>query len=319
MPEYLSPGVYVEEVDAGPKPIEGVSTSTAGAVGVTEKGPTDGPPILVTSYADFQRTFGDVLPEPDPSIIARWKDRVSGGHFWRFPLAVKGFFDNGGQRLYIKRVVAGTALPAEIQFKTGTATLATPPGAETWSMGAAADPNTLSFEASASGDWGNQLAVRVRPMVAASLPLLANPESLANPVSKTTLSADVLKDATAVKLTSSTGFSPGDKLRINGKYYILGASGAIVPPAAEDLPAGTPVTRMRLAVDPASLRTLVVANASRLYENALIELDDGAGTTQYTKVVSMTGSTITIAVDLAAGAFHEGDVIRLIEARCEVR
>ena len=57
MPEYLSPGVYVEEIDAGPKPIEGVSTSTAGAVGVTEKGPSDGRPLLVTSFADFQRNF----------------------------------------------------------------------------------------------------------------------------------------------------------------------------------------------------------------------------------------------------------------------
>ena len=44
MPEYLSPGVYVEEIDAGPKPIEGVSTSTAGVVGVTDRGPSGGRP-----------------------------------------------------------------------------------------------------------------------------------------------------------------------------------------------------------------------------------------------------------------------------------
>ena len=41
MPEYLAPGVYVEEVDTGSKPIEGVSTSTAGMVGVTERGPVE--------------------------------------------------------------------------------------------------------------------------------------------------------------------------------------------------------------------------------------------------------------------------------------
>ena len=40
MPEYLAPGVYVEEVSTGPRPIEGVSTSTAGFVGETERGPT---------------------------------------------------------------------------------------------------------------------------------------------------------------------------------------------------------------------------------------------------------------------------------------
>lgn len=68
MPEYLSPGVYVEEIDAGPKPIEGVSTSTAGAVGVTARGPTrgkrgpfTGKPELVTSFAEFVRKFGGYL------------------------------------------------------------------------------------------------------------------------------------------------------------------------------------------------------------------------------------------------------------------
>ena len=39
MPEYLAPGVYVEEIEMGGKPIEGVSTSTAGFLGETERGP----------------------------------------------------------------------------------------------------------------------------------------------------------------------------------------------------------------------------------------------------------------------------------------
>jgi phage tail sheath protein FI len=107
MPEYLHPGVYVEEVDAGPKPIEGVSTSTAGAVGATERGPTTGKPVLCTSFADFQRTFGDFLPVPDAPLLNQWNlNQVEGGRWWLFPLAVKGFFDNGGQRLYVKRVFA---------------------------------------------------------------------------------------------------------------------------------------------------------------------------------------------------------------------
>jgi phage tail sheath protein FI len=57
MPEYLSPGVYVEEVDTGSKPIEGVSTSTVGMVGVAGKGIVKGLPRLVTSFADFKRKF----------------------------------------------------------------------------------------------------------------------------------------------------------------------------------------------------------------------------------------------------------------------
>src|SRR5260370_37025351 len=64
MPEYLSPGVYVEEVDAGPQPIEGVSTSITGAVGVTEFGRTSGKPGLGASFAEFMQNFGGVLPAP---------------------------------------------------------------------------------------------------------------------------------------------------------------------------------------------------------------------------------------------------------------
>jgi len=119
MPEYLSPGVYVEEVDAGPKPIEGVSTSTAGAVGVTVRGPTSEKPILVTSFADFQRIFGGFHADPDNATINKWTDPDSGGRWWQFPLSVKGFFDNGGQRIFIKRAVSSTAVASSINTGKG--------------------------------------------------------------------------------------------------------------------------------------------------------------------------------------------------------
>ena len=68
MPEYLAPGVYVEEIDTGNKPIEGVSTSTAGILGVTERGPVD-VPILVTSYGEYTRWFGERLNKIDFSNV----------------------------------------------------------------------------------------------------------------------------------------------------------------------------------------------------------------------------------------------------------
>jgi len=120
MPQYLSPGVYVEEVDAGPKPIEGVSTSMAGAVGVTARGPDEGKPVLITSFADFQRIFGGVLAEPDPSIAIGWKDPAGdGGHWWRFALSVKAFFENGGQQMFVKRVLSSTAALSSSFFGEG--------------------------------------------------------------------------------------------------------------------------------------------------------------------------------------------------------
>jgi phage tail sheath protein FI len=99
MPEYLAPGVYVEEVDTGSKPIEGVSTSTAGMIGVTERGPVN-VPILVTSYGEYVRWFGERLR----------MDRYSNGadrHCY-LPQAVEGFFTNGGKRVFIVRVLDTT-------------------------------------------------------------------------------------------------------------------------------------------------------------------------------------------------------------------
>ncbi|MEY9418076.1 phage tail sheath protein FI [Bradyrhizobium japonicum] len=97
MPEYLAPGVYIEEIERGPKPIEGVATSTAAFLGETERG--DDWPTLVTSYNEYLRRFGDVFGE---------------GKY--LPHAVKGFFDNGGRRVYITRIVGAGAATAEVAF-----------------------------------------------------------------------------------------------------------------------------------------------------------------------------------------------------------
>jgi phage tail sheath protein FI len=96
MPEYLSPGVYVEEIQSGNKPIEGVGTSTAGLVGVTERGPVN-VPQLVTSFPEYMRTFGGLLP------IDEFTD--SGRSHCYLPHAVEGFFTNGGKRAYVTRVL----------------------------------------------------------------------------------------------------------------------------------------------------------------------------------------------------------------------
>jgi hypothetical protein len=90
MPEYLSPGVYIEEFEIGAKPIEGVSTSTAGFVGFAERGPLN-IPTLVTSFAEYQSIFGGYLPKSTGDL--RW-----------LAYAVEAFFNNGGQRVYVTRV-----------------------------------------------------------------------------------------------------------------------------------------------------------------------------------------------------------------------
>ena len=92
MPQYLSPGVYIEELDVGPHPIQGVSTSTTGMVGVTVRGPTDGKPVLVTTFNDYQRTFGGFLPPPDAGTVRQWGSatNVEGGAYWTVPAGGEG-------------------------------------------------------------------------------------------------------------------------------------------------------------------------------------------------------------------------------------
>lgn len=102
MAEHSAPGVYIEESATAPKRIEGVPTSTAGLVGVTERGPHG--IALITSFTQFVSEFGS-LPEPAASLRDKWVlDPNQGGQWWQLSLAVKGFFENGGRRLFVKRI-----------------------------------------------------------------------------------------------------------------------------------------------------------------------------------------------------------------------
>jgi phage tail sheath protein FI len=85
MPTYLAPGVYVEEVEAGSRPIEGVGTAVAAFVGFAAQGPFH-TPTLVTNWGQFTQTFGDFVK----------------GYY--LAQAVYGYFLNGGTTCYVVRV-----------------------------------------------------------------------------------------------------------------------------------------------------------------------------------------------------------------------
>src|SRR5882762_4686341 len=82
---YLTPGVYVEEVDKGSKPIEGVGTAVAAFVGVAEKGPS-GSAVMISNWTQFTDSFGGFIPG---AYLAH---------------AVFGYFNNGGGLCYVIRV-----------------------------------------------------------------------------------------------------------------------------------------------------------------------------------------------------------------------
>lgn len=96
MPEYLSPGVYVEEIDRGPKPIEGVGTAMAVFIGFTEK-------AQLVEEVDGEVVVRDLLNKPQ--LVTNWSqyaERFGGfvdGAF--LPLSVYGYFQNGGTRCYV--------------------------------------------------------------------------------------------------------------------------------------------------------------------------------------------------------------------------
>jgi len=85
MPTYLSPGVYVEEVDGGARPLEGVGTAVAAFVGLAESGPFN-KPTLVSNWTQFATAFGGF---------------VAGSYLAR---SVYGYYMNGGGNCYVVRV-----------------------------------------------------------------------------------------------------------------------------------------------------------------------------------------------------------------------
>jgi phage tail sheath protein FI len=390
MPEYLSPGVYVEEVDAGPKPIEGVSTSITGAVGVTALGPTTGKPVLVTSFAEFVRNFGGYLPDPPSAVYNNWAlNAAEGGRWWHFPLAVKGYFDNGGQQLYVKRVFSSQAkasagstvqgLVSEIVSDTaaqativklrhvlqvdenlqihlfrgdtggeigggfgiaaydngsGQVTLkAAVPAALVAKRGdfaaikPVANTTSLNFAANALGAWGDDLSVRVRPIVGNSMTILFDPTIAGNnnpvPMTKVVSTTNVAgpPPRTTVKVEDTTGFADKDHVLINGREFQIsntaaGAPGTFDVPGTWNWGPGTVVKKLRKANTAGATDTFNVRGASSLYDGATVELDSG-----HLKELFTVKSTAADAVTLSGtpiNQYYEGETLRVIEAEVAV-
>ena len=78
-PEYLSPGVYVEEVDKGTKPIEGAGTACAAFVGFAKEGPVN-QPTFVPNFTEFVNTFGGFIKGCPPKFCSVPLSKRTSGH-----------------------------------------------------------------------------------------------------------------------------------------------------------------------------------------------------------------------------------------------
>lgn len=409
MPQYFSPGVYVEEKNTGPRPIVGVSTSIAGAVGVTLKGPTSGKPVLVTSFAEFMAEFGGYMAEPtDPAIVNDWAGSATeGGRWWQFAHSVEGFFLNGGQQLYVKRAFSSNAVASaanlggglvsplaadaksgaktitlehliglddggagagtsfklvrgDTQATVGTFTVASydpvrnrvvldnatlPEDLEAGRDFAEIHPRptapvadaaaTIGMSANAKGAWGDDVSVRVLPMVGATLSILPDPGQGAPVFSRVVTPAaqgdtQVIVAEIPGRLDANT---PAFTARIG--ELVMAATAAAGPAAGEvsltvaalpsAVPLGTTVTRLRTANTPnpgavppdPNANKVYVSNAGRLYRGAIVELDNGSQK-DLTWVEAVEGARLTLHDDLQR-AYLEGDRLRLVEAKVAVR
>ncbi len=101
MPSYLTPGVYVEEIPAQSKPIEGVGTSIAAFVGIAPGGPVNRP-MRISNWTQFAKLYGDPAePENGPFMPGAYLAH-----------SVYGFFQNGGGVCWIVRVGGADGRPA---------------------------------------------------------------------------------------------------------------------------------------------------------------------------------------------------------------
>lgn len=167
MPDYKSPGVYMEEVDRGTKPIEAVGTAVASFIGYTEKAEEvrlrpvlddDGMPIMnpETGEPQMEEVVESLLGKP--MLVTNWSQYVAKyGGFMKgvyTPDAVYGYFANGGGRCYIVSLKTlgepadpAMASPAEVTVSS-------------------ADDKTaklLTFAAKKPGKGGNNLRVEIKP------------------------------------------------------------------------------------------------------------------------------------------------------------
>jgi phage tail sheath protein FI len=126
MPTLTYPGVYIEEVPSGVRPILPAGTSTAAFVGLAEMGPTEA--TLVTNWTDFQRSYGSFITD---GFLAH---------------SVYAFFNNGGRQCYIVRATRSDAVVASVTVNNRAAT----PVAG------------LTFSAKNAGAWGNSLLLQIQ-------------------------------------------------------------------------------------------------------------------------------------------------------------
>jgi len=146
------PGVYIEEIPSGVRTITGVATSITAFIGRAERGPVN-EPTTITSFGDYERTFGGL------SLLSTMS------------YAVRDFYLNGGSQAIIVRCIRnGSTARIRLPVEASSPPASSPPGA------------TLSLDAFSAGAWGRNLVATVDYKTADPTVPVTSPPAAPNPV-----------------------------------------------------------------------------------------------------------------------------------------
>lgn len=302
--ERLHPGVYIQEISGGVRPIEGVSTSTTAIVGKTQKGSVERPE-LVTNFTEFQSAYGDFLSD---SFVAH---------------ATLQYFNNGGKRLYVAR-----ALP------TGTP-------ATTASVGMAdrqtAPAKAMTVAALNPGAWPNTYTITVGLSTVDSDNLFRVSVSRGNDVIETFDNVGVNPDAgsfvdravngrsrfvtvttntatTGATATSASGFNAATSLPADKRTLVIEINndGPRTITLSGTLDTGASIASA-LQVAVRALPPLRLPTGSTAYSGFTATFSAGSGTSVnfYTLTVVETGRRASVRVTSAPGAGNATGPLKL--------
>lgn len=298
MPEYLAPGVFVEEIPTSNKPIQAASTSTAGMVGMTARGPVN-TPTLVSSLGAYNRIFGGDL---NPLVFLDGRDAL--------PYAAAGFFANGGARLYVVRIVGDAAEASERALFAADSSVAASP---------------ILAAPAAEGD--TSLALADVGAAAAGTQLLLEDGEASEPV---TIAAGTPEPRLQIGGGLRHTYSDGDAVTLQAPTPVVGvqltadaAAGAttLTVDASAALTAGTTYLLQPAGAGETELITIdALATATTVTVQAPLRATHASGSTFSTLAdstevavvgdVAASAARVLIAVDDPAG-LDPGDVLKL--------
>lgn len=303
MPEYLAPGVYVEEISSGNKPIQAASTSTAAMVGMTARGPAHRP-TLVTSRGAFSRLFGGAL---HPDVFTGWRDSL--------PYAAEGFFTNGGARLYVVRVVGPAAAESTLRLVAqdtgvdgGTVLSVTANSGDTVIL--LADPSALTPDekiligSSTDSEVAtiDDVEFEARPLLGDGLrnafPAAASVTVQDHTVLAATLTAPLAAGAMQILLNDASGITADDVLLLR-----------------DDTDAASVDELVTVAAVDAAEKKLTLATPLRRAHGAatsLSSLVDGTTVLTLESAAEASGAPVLLDLDTPE-VLSEGDVVRLTD------